>query len=479
MTLRLRLTLLYASLLGGTLFLFGGLVYSLINVVLSNQIDNTLLSQGRSIAGVLKVNSFGQFDTTTLDSFEPSDSNLVFQVWGTDRRLQYARPRSWQQTLDAASRLSGQTMYRSTNSLGVHIRVLTIPLITPRGPSGVLQVGISLNLLDTTQSALATTLVLLALVSMALSNGLAMEYIAMALAALIASVAINRALAPLATATQIAATITKADDLSRRIPSAGTLDDEIGTLIQAFNETLSRLEGLFATQRRFVADVSHELRTPLTVIKGEVSLMRKMGADKAGFDEEALSNIESEVDRLTRMVGNLLVLAQAESGKLPLDLKDIELDTILLEVFQQVRTLAGGKVSIQIGEIDQIAVKADRDRIKQVLLNIAGIAVQYTPPNGTVRLSLKTVGEKACITIADTGPGIPAEDLPHIFERFYRGEKSRTRSQGSGFGLGLSIAYWIVRSHGGTIDVSSRHGSGTSFIIWLPLKQAVAAKQES
>jgi two-component system, OmpR family, sensor kinase len=459
MTLRLRLTLLYASLLGGTLFLFGALVYSLINVVLLNQIDNLLLNQARAVAAVLKVNSFGQFDRVALDGFEPSDSNLVFQVWGTDRLLQYSRPRSWQQTLDTASRQAGRTVYRSTSSQGAHMRVLTIPLVTPRGPSGMLQVGVSLNLLDTTQSALATVLILLALVSMAF-------------AALIASLAINRALAPLATATQIAATITKADDLSRRIPSEGTLDDEIGTLIQAFNETLSRLEGLFATQRRFVADVSHELRTPLTVIKGEVGLMRKMGASQAGFDEESLSSIEAEVDRLTRMVGNLLILAQAESGKLPLDLKAVELDTVLLEVFQQVRTLAGGKVTIQIGEIDQVAIQADRDRLKQVLLNIAGNAVQYTPASGTVRLSLKTVGERACVTIADSGPGIPAEDLPHIFERFYRGQKSRTRSQGSGFGLGLSIAYWIVRNHGGTIDVSSREGSGTSFIIWLPMKQA-------
>ena len=462
MTLRLRLTLLYASILGGTLFLFGALVYSLINVVLLNQIDNLLLNQARAISAVLKVNSSGQYDISTLDAFDPSESNLVFQVWGTDRRLQYTRPRSWLQTLDPAGKQAGRTLYNSTTSQGTHIRVLTIPLVTPRGPSGTLQVGVSLNLLDTTQSALATVLVLLALISMAF-------------AALVASLAINRALAPLATATQIAATITKADDLSRRIPMAGTLDDEIGTLIQAFNETLSRLEGLFATQRRFVADVSHELRTPLTVIKGEVSLMRKMGATQVGFDEEALSSIESEVDRLTRMVGNLLILAQAESGKLPLDIKEVELDTVLLEIFQQVRTLAGGKVAIQIGEIEQIAIKGDRDRLKQVMLNIASNAVQYTPANGSVRLSLKAVGEKACLTISDTGPGIPPEDLPHIFERFYRGQKSRTRSQGTGFGLGLSIAYWIVRNHGGTIDVSSRPNSGTSFIIWLPLKPAPPA----
>jgi two-component system OmpR family sensor kinase len=457
MTLRLRLTLLYTSLMGGTLLLFGALVYGLINLVLVNQIDFLLMKQAASIITVLRVNSAGQFDPQILESYVPEDSGLVFQVWGTDRRLQYTWPHTWQQALDAAARQSGRAVISSNFNHELHLRVLTIPLLTPRGPAGTLQVGVSLSLVDATQNSLATILLLLSLVSMAL-------------AALLALLSINRALAPLSTVTQIATTITKADDLSRRIPLPGTPDDEIGTLIQAFNDTLSRLENLFSTQRRFVSDVSHELRTPLTVIKGEVSLMRKMGAVSAGVDEESLQSIEAEVDRLTRMVGNLLIVGQAESGKLPLDLKQVELDTILLEVFQQVRTLAGGKVAVQIGEIDQVALLADRDRLKQVLLNIASNAVQYTPANGSVTMSLVKQEDQARITIADTGPGIPAADLPHIFERFFRGAKSRTRSPGSGFGLGLSIAYWIVRSHGGTIDVTSKEGKGTTFIILLPMR---------
>jgi len=462
MTLRLRLTLLYTTLMGGTLLVFGSLVYGLISVVLLNQIDMLLMKQAASIMNVLRVNSAGQFDAQILARFVPDDNSLVFQVWGTDRRLQYTWPNSWQQALDAAGRQSGRAVVASNINHGAHMRVLTIPLLTPRGPAGTLQVGVSLSIVDATQRSLAAILVLLSLLSMAL-------------AALIALLTINRALAPLATVTQIASTITRADDLSRRIPLAGTPDDEVGTLIQAFNETLSRLENLFGTQRRFVSDVSHELRTPLTVIKGEVSLMRKMGKTGGGVDEEALQSIEAEVDRLTRMVGNLLLLGQAESGKLPLDLKPVELDTILLEVFQQVRTLASGKLSVQIGEIEQLTLQADRDRLKQVLLNIASNAVQYTPANGLVTLSLVRQEDQARVTIADTGPGIPAADLPHIFERFFRGEKSRTRSPGSGFGLGLSIAYWIVRSHGGTIDVSSREGKGTTFIILLPLDAAQPA----
>jgi two-component system OmpR family sensor kinase len=452
MPLRLRLTLLYTTLLGGTLLLFGSLVYGLVSLVLVDQVDSTLAQQAESILNVLRVNSSGQYELRMLDEFQPGDSNLVFQVWGTDRHLQFSRPRSWQSPLDPLARQIGQTMYNTTISQGTHMRVVSLPLITPRGPTGTLQVGLSLGLLDAAQRALASVLIVLALISMIL-------------AAWIARLVINRALAPLATATQIATTITKADDLSRRIPLNVPPETEIGQLIEAFNNTLSRLENLFTTQRRFVADVSHELRTPLTVIKGEVGLMRTFHE----IDDDSLTSIESEVDRLTRLVGNLLLLAQAESGRLPLDLRPVELDNVVFEVFQQMKTLAGEKVNLQMTAIDQVTISGDRDRLKQVFLNLLGNAVQYTPAGGAVNLSLDRVGEKVRVIISDTGPGIPAQDLPHIFERFYRGEKSRTRSGSTGFGLGLSIAYWIVRNHGGSIDVNSRDGQGTTFCVWLPI----------
>jgi signal transduction histidine kinase len=185
--------------------------------------------------------------------------------------------------------------------------------------------------------------------------------------------------------------------------------------------------------------------------------------------EESLSSIDQEAGRLTRLVGGLLLLAQAESGKLSLNLKAVELDTLLLEVFHEMRVLASGKVQMKMTDIDQVQVNGDRDRLKQVLLNLVGNAIQYTPQGGEVFLSLAKIGEQARIVVRDTGPGIPAEDLPFIFERFYRAEKSRTRSKTSGFGLGLSIAQWIVENHGGTIKVESKEGQGTTFAIWLPL----------
>ena len=455
MSLRLRLALLFTTLLGGTLLLFGALVYSLVSLVLVGQLDSTLSQQaGVLTGGLLRVNANNQFNPRVLTEFQPADSNLLFQVWGNDRKLQISRPLSWSSPLDESGLRTGQPVFHSTYSRGFHLRVLSVPLVSPRGPAGVLQIALTLNLLDATERTLATVLVTLAILSMAL-------------AALAGWLITGQALEPLASATQVAMRITRADDLSRRIPLSGSESEEVAQLISAFNETLSRLESLFNTQRRFLTDVSHELRTPLTVIKGEVSLMRRIGQ----VDEESIASVEGEVDRLTRLVGDLLLLAQAESGRLPMDMRPIELDTILLEVFQQMRTLAGEKLRLKISEIDQIQITGDRDRIKQVLVNLVSNAIQYTPSGGSVTLSLGKVDSQARLLISDTGPGIPAQDLPHIFERFYRGERSRKRtpgSQTSGFGLGLSIAYWIVRNHGGSIEVNSKEGQGTTFCVWLP-----------
>ncbi len=402
------------------------------------------------------LNSSNQFDPRVLNEFQPTDSNLIFQIWGNDRRLQIERPRGWIAPLDQSGLRTNRPVFNSAYSQGIHVRVLSVPLVSPRGPAGVLQVGLTLSLLDATQRTLSTVLIVLAL-------------LAMALAGLAGWLVTGQALSPLAAATLVATRITRADDLSRRIPLLGSESGEVAQLITAFNQTLSRMEGLFTSQRRFIADVSHELRTPLTVIKGEISLMRRIGQ----VDEESLSSVEAEVDRLTRLVGDLLLLAQAESGRLPMNMKPVDLDTVLLEVFQQMRTLAGDKLKLHIGEIDQVEVPGDRDRLKQVLVNLVGNAIQYTPAGGKVTLSLQKSDGQARLLVSDTGPGIPAQDLAHIFERFYRGERSRKRTPGaqsSGFGLGLSIAYWIVHNHGGSIEVNSREGQGTTFCVRLPLE---------
>ncbi len=452
MSLRLRLTLLYASLMGGVLLLFGVLVYFMVSTMLVGQVDNSLETAYNEVIKGAQVNSRGSLDVLTLPRLDLSE-NVFVQVWGRNGKLSATNISQITLPLDPAGLKSPQTIFEDSYVNQAHVRVLSVPLQVNGRGIAVLQIGSSLALIDTTQQTMLIVLGVTTLVSMLLAG-------------LGASITTGRALAPLETVTQVATHITRADDLSRRIPFSGQPTDEVGQLIVAFNATMARLETLFSTQRRFLADVSHELRTPLTVIKGNIGLLRRMGGST---DEESLSSIEQEVDRLTRLVGDLLLLAQAESGKMPLDMRTIDLDTVLLEVFQQMRILAGERLQVKLVDIDQVEVIGDRDRLKQVLLNLVGNAIKYTPAGGQVLLSLGKQNDQARLLVRDTGPGIPAQDLPHIFERFYRAEKSRTRSSGGGFGLGLSIAYWIVRNHGGRIEVDSKEGAGTTFCVWLPL----------
>jgi two-component system OmpR family sensor kinase len=185
------------------------------------------------------------------------------------------------------------------------------------------------------------------------------------------------------------------------------------------------------------------------------------------------------VDRLTRLVGDLLLLAQAEAGKIPLNRSLVELDTLVLEVLSEMHVLVGDKMSLRLGDIDQVLVCGDRDRLKQVLVNLVGNGIKFTPAGGEVLVGLGKAHNQARLTVSDNGPGIPADILPHVFERFFRGEKSRTRTpqDGKGFGLGLSIAYWIVRNHEGRIEVTSTEGRGTTFCVWLPLSDGSCAEE--
>ena len=461
MSLRARLTLFYTVVLGVVLVLFGLAVYYLVSVVQLRQVDATLERTARDLIGVVRINDEGDFVLTERVSL---DSSVIVQVWDTNNRLVAITPSvepdsPFRQPLDSANFASGLPVYRSVTVGNVHFRVLTVPLHTGGSPIGVLQSGTSLTIIDGLRSEIVRYLVVLSVIGIILAGmfGLIMG---------------SRALSPLATMTDTALQITRADDLSRRIPTRGIVDDEVGKLITSFNNTMGRLEKLFATQRRFVADIGHELRTPLTVIRGNIDLMRKVGIE----DEQSLHSIELEVDRLARLVEDLLILAQAESGKLPMDRRRVEMDTLLLEVFSQAHVLAVDRVRLEIGQIDQVLVCGDRDRLKQVVLNLVANAIKYTAQGGKVTVNLFKEEGQGVFSVKDTGAGISSEDLPHVFERFYRGDKSRSRGKdGAGFGLGLSIAYWIVRNHGGEIEVKSKPNRGSTFTVRLPLADADCA----
>jgi signal transduction histidine kinase len=245
-------------------------------------------------------------------------------------------------------------------------------------------------------------------------------------------------------------------------------------LAATFNEMLGRLETLFRTQRRFIADVSHELRTPLTTVQGNVDLLRRGAAEDAETRHETLADIEAEVARMSRLVADLLLLARVDAG-VDLEKEPVELDTLLLEIYRQARLISDG-VEVKLGHEDQAVVLGDADRLRQLFLNLVDNALKYTPPGGQVTLSLYREEAWVRVVVADTGIGIPAEDLesgpkgiPLIFERFYRADPARSRPQG-GSGLGLSIAHWITQAHGGEIDVQSEVGRGSTFTVRLPAR---------
>lgn len=453
MSLRLRLTLLYSTLMGAILLVISAAVTLVITALLFNQIDDTLASAQQLVLDKVVINQLGKVEA----ELEATDinSDVYMQIWGLDGNLQskFGTLRNFEDTpFDRDGLRIDRPAYRDLTGNGWHIRVLSVPLSQNGHKVAVLQVATRLDVVDAARKNLTDVLFIIWIVAVMFS-GMAVW------------VTIGQTLKPLGAITETVEQINRADDLSRRIPYSGPESDEIGSMVGSFNQTLERLEALFTSQQRLLADVSHELRTPLTVIKGNVDLMRRMKS----LDTESLTSIDQEAGRLTRLVGGLLLIAQAESGKLTLVMKKVELDMLITEVFQEMSILAGGKVRVHLNEIDQIYVNGDRDRLKQVFINLVANAVQYTPPGGDVFVSLEQVKDQARVIVRDTGPGIPAEDLPHIFERFYRAEKSRTRGKTTGFGLGLSIANWIVERHGGRIEVVSQEGKGTTFAIWLPL----------
>jgi heavy metal sensor kinase len=452
MSLRLRLTLLYSLVMGGVLLIFGGAAYMLVNNVLLSRVDNMLADVSDTFVKLAIVNTLEEVEFLAVPA--KMDADVSVQVWGLDDKLQASFGPLGQNRIafDPLNKRTVSAGFRETDLNNVHLRVLNIPLLHNNKRVAVMQIATSLDTVAAARAYLLSVLVVVWIYGVIIA-GIASWF------------TLGQALEPLKSIVETAENINRADDLSRRIPQLGSEEDEIGSLIDTFNKTLERLEILFTSQQRFLADVSHELRTPLTVVKGNVDLMRRMKR----FDEESLTSIDQEAGRLTRLVGGLLLLAQAESGKLPLNFQPVELDLLITEVFQEMRIIAGDKVRVHLNEIDQMLVNGDRDRMKQVLINLVANAIQYTPQGGDVFLSLAKVKDQARIVCRDTGPGIPAEDLPHIFERFYRAEKSRTRGKSTGFGLGLSITKWIVEHHGGRIEVNSKEGQGTTFAIWLPL----------
>ena len=254
-------------------------------------------------------------------------------------------------------------------------------------------------------------------------------------------------------------------DLSQRIPQDET-ESELGRLVSVLNSTFTRLESAFAQQTRFTTDVSHELRTPVTVIVSQTQLA--LGRDRPAAEyRETLEACQRAAQRMRGLIESLMQLARLDAGQEHFERKQFDLAKVSRDSIQLMHPLAQERGSKLLAELQPAPANGDPDRINQVIINLLTNAIRYTPDDGTISISTSHDKTFAIIHVADTGIGIPADDLPRIFDRFYRVDQSRSREKG-GSGLGLAISKAIVSAHGGTIEVTSEIGKGTTFTVRLP-----------
>ena len=279
----------------------------------------------------------------------------------------------------------------------------------------------------------------------------------------------GRSLRPLASMTEELEAITDGRSLHRRL-AVGHTRDEVSRLGVTVNGMLARLEQSFASLRRFTADASHELKTPLMVLRAGVE--RALTHPKTPPESlESLDETLDQVNSMTELVDGLLTLARADEGRAPLAVEPHDLAALVADAAETAEILgAESGVSARLERpAEPVVLEVDGSRIRQLLLNLVTNAVKYTPAGGWVTIGLEDRGHAVAITVADTGVGIAAGDLPHIFDRFWRADVARSRTgDRAGAGLGLAITKWIAEAHGGSIAVQSRPNRGTRFTVTLP-----------
>jgi len=290
----------------------------------------------------------------------------------------------------------------------------------------------------------------------------------------------GRALVPIDELAETAQRIT-GENLTVRIPPRGS-GDELDRLIEAFNRMIERLDQAFTQTRQFSTDVSHELRTPLTAIRGqlEVSLLTATTTDQY---QEAIINALQDVERLSKTIRALLLLSQAESGQLALQKTPVDFTELVTDIVEQFQIPAeASRLKLELIRSEPVRLEADRIQLERLVSNLLSNSVKYTLAGGTISVSVyPQSATDAAFIVSDTGVGISPDHLPYIFDRFYRvPSRSRQKPDSSperGLGLGLSFVAWIVRAHGGTIDVTSEPGVGTTFNLRLPIGNPDAADE--
>lgn len=483
MSIRLRLTLWYSIILACTLAVFGVSFYLLLSTVTMNQYKQSLAEQADQIQQRIAFQyslSLRGFDLNI--QLDKTDQFLTREVYlqvinltnlNDIQRSKKAEednvyiPVNGKKVLEAAH--NNQSYFNENVQIAGHSFLVYHQPVVYRGQVvGILQAATYTGeLLNDYKTLFVPAAMITVLIASLFGWFLA-----------------SKALQPIDQVIASTKQIEKGSDLERRIPYEGP-NDEIGRLTDTINHMLSRiqstyneLEELYKGQRRFVSDASHELRTPLTTIRGNIDLLEKMWKQQEqGWEEEqqemaqeAMRDIASEAERMSRLVNDLLSLARADAGY-EMQKEVVSLQPLLQEVSRNAQMLPKHAEWI-VGNLDpsvNVTVHGNADYLKQMLLIFIENAFKYTE-QGYVRIDAMYVEEQAGIRITDTGIGMKQEEIPEIFKRFYRADLSRGKTAGTG--LGLSIAQWIIDQHQGSIEVITKVEKGTSFVIWLPAEKA-------
>lgn len=455
---RARLAVAYAASLTLLLSAFGGVLYAVVHHQLYRHHDESLAAAATAVRGVLSEHEdcahLTPSQTQALDAI--GRLVLVHEAEG-EARVFYRSPDTARVELPVESLASGILPvtggFRTFTAASGPFRVYSEPYVSRAGRRGVIRVAQDLGDIVEPLKTMRFAFFLMAPLTIVLSV-VGGYWLA------------GKALDPVDQITRLAREIS-AEQLGRRIPDSG-MRDELGRLVATLNQMIARLESSFAGMKRFTADASHELRGPLSTMRSaiDVSLAQPRDADEY---RAVLRSVGEDVDRLRSITEELLVLARADAGRVRIDRDAVRLDVVASEIAESFReSAAGSHVAIQVLAPAPVVVSGDERWLRHLVSNLVDNAVKFsTPPDGSrparVVIGVSRTESDARLVVTDDGPGIPDDALAHVFERFYRVEGARPYAQVSGFGLGLSIAAWIVSAHGGVIEARNRPEGGSEF----------------
>jgi two-component system OmpR family sensor kinase len=463
-TIRLstRLLVTCALLLSATVIVVAGIAVLLTRGFMVDALDDRLSSTVESFRDkpAADVSTPAELSTRTrlwLKRNAFAEDQVVAVRTADGRVLSRAGTLGLEEIPDARSLLEATTARwsRIEAADGEPIRALSVPIFSRGEQIGTFVAVASESNINQTLSALLSG------IAWAASVGLVVS-------ALIGFAVIRRTLAPLERMAADIKSVQDAGDLSRRVSEVGPRD-EVGRVAESFNKMLSRLQEVFASQRRFLSDASHELRTPVTIARGQLELI---AFNRPSSDNERSVRVaREELDRMGSIVEELLLLARLDEG-MPLACEPVEVELVLREALLRGMLVERRNATVEIDT--GLFAMADEDRLLQVLTNLVTNAVQHTDGDAMIFLSSRADGQYIVINVADTGRGIPPADLPHVFKRFYRASKSKAESS-TGSGLGLPIAASLTEAMGGNIHVVSGP-EGTTFRVSLPRADVPATR---